>query len=312
MNKLETIDKLLIKTAAQDKTGFGEKILCLSVCQNWEKIAGELSKKISPIKIQNKTLFISAENPAVKDNVKFLAKDFVEKINEVVGHGEKIVEKISFGKNFEVQKKIPQKISVEEVHDEKIFSAENLEKIILTDEEIFDCEKKSAAVNDENFRQEVKEIFIARKKLEKLKIQNGWHKCKICGELCKPSENLCDFCKINERDKMRARIRKIFYDKPATKFLSVQKKIFQEMPHMKKDCTLSVIESEYSSLIRETAARVSFGDKKSDAAKFLVMLFKQTDEKNLSDALIEKALHELRFNLADRTFEKKQEKKIVL
>lgn len=305
MNKLETIDKLLIKTAAQDKTGFGEKILCLSVCQNWEKIAGSLSEKISPIKIQNKILFVSAENPAVKDNVKFLAENFVEKINEVVGRGEKIVEKISFGKSFEVQKKIPQKIFVEEVHDEKIFSAEDLENIILTDEEIFDCEKKSAAVNDEKYRQEVKEIFIARKKLEKLKIQNGWHKCKICGELCKPAENLCDFCKINERDKMRARIRKIFYDKPATNFISVQKKIFQEMPHMKKDCTLSVIESEYSSLIRETAARVSFSDKKSDAAKFLVMLFKQTDEKNLSDALIEKALHELRFNLADRIFEKK-------
>lgn len=303
MKKIETVNQILIKTLAQDKTGLGEKILCLSVCQNWEKIAGNISAQTSPVKIKNKTLIISAKNSSAKDNLKFLAKNIVEKTNEIIGGGEKIIEKISFGfgKSFEIQKKIP----VQKFYDKKFFSAEDIEKIFLTEEEISECEKKSFAVENEKYRQELTEIFIARKKLEKLKIQNGWHRCKICGELCKPEEIICDFCKINEREKMREKIRKIFYDKPATTFISAQEKIFQEMPHMKKECTLSVIESEYSSLIRETAARVSFGDKKSDKAKFLVMLFKQVDEKNLTDSLIEKSLHELRFNLADKIFEKK-------
>ena len=304
MNKFESIDKILIKTAAQDKTGFGEKILCLSVCQRWKEIAGNLSEKISPIKIQGKTLIISAENSAAKDNAKFLAKNIIEKTNEIVGRGEKIIEKISFGNSLQKPKKIPDKFfdSIKKIPNKKNFSEEDLNKIILTDEEISDCEKKSSAVKDEKYRQELTKIFISRKKLEQLKIQNGWHKCKICGELCEPEKNFCDFCKINEQDKMRKKIRKIFYDEPATTFYGAQEKIFQEMPHMKKECTLSVIESERASLIRETAARVSFGDKKSDDAKFLVMLFKQVDEKNLTDALIEKALNELRFNLADRKF----------
>lgn len=304
---MNNLDKILIQTVAQDKTGFGEKILRLSICQNWGEIAGNISSQTVPLKVQKKTLIIAADNPAAKDNAKFLAKEIINKTNEIIGRGEKVIEKIEFGKNFDNHKADFKKIPApQKVQEEKNFSADDLEKIILTDEEIAECEKKSATIENEKNRQELFDIFISRKKLEKLKLQNGWHKCKICGELCKPNEILCDFCKITERNKMRDKIRKIFYDKPSTTFISAQEKIFDEMPHMKNYCSLSVIESEYSSLIRETAARVSYGDKKSDLAKFLVMLFKQVDEKNLTDALMENALHELRFNLADQPpFKKK-------
>lgn len=304
MNKLENIDKILIKTAAQDKTGFGEKILCLSVAQNWKEIAGNIADRTAPIKIHEKILFISAENPAVKDSAKFLSKIIVENVNKIVGRGEKIISGIDFGKFFESPPKVPPKIPAQEP-EKNIFSEENLEKIILTDEEISECEKKSAGIENEEQRKNLTEIFLSRKKTEKLKLQNGWHKCKICGELCEPEKIICSFCEINERDKMRQRIRKIFYDEPSTTFHKAQDKIFQEMPHMKKECTLSVIESERSSLIRETAARVSFGDKNSDNAKFLVMLLKQVNEKDLTDALIDRAFKELRFNLADRNLSEK-------
>ncbi len=297
MSEPEFLGGVLVRTVSRCKNNLSGKILQREIFLRWKEIAGDFAGQITPIKIQKKTLVIYANNPAVKDTMKFLAGSLVEKINSTVGRGEKIIEKISFGKTFET----PEENSEEIVNPKikKISSSEDWKKINLTDEEIADCEKKLSDIEDETQRRDLLKTFLARAKLKKWRLKNGWHECKICGELCEPNKNICDFCKIHEREKMRKKIRRIFFDLPWKTFSEVQREICAEMPHMAEECTLFFVESVWVSLVTETAARVSYGDKKSLDAKFLVMLFKHVDEKNLTEKLINRALKELKFNLAD-------------
>lgn len=298
MSEPEFLSGVLIRSISRCKNNLSGKILQREIFLRWKEIAGDFAGQITPMKISKKTLMIYANNPAVKDTMKFLAGNLVEKINSTVGRGEKIIEKISFGKNFEKPDEEPEEIVNPKI--KKIPPSEDLQKINLTDEEIADCEKKLSDVEDETQRNDLLKTFLARAKLRKWRLNHDWHECKICGELCEPKEIICDFCKIYEREEMRKKIRRIFFDLPWKKFPEVQKEICAEMPHMADECTLSFVESVWVALVTETAARVSYGDKKSLTAKFLVMLFKHVDEKNLTDKLIRRALKELKYNLADQ------------
>lgn len=246
---MENIDKVLTRSILQD-SNLSDKIFFIEISKHWKEILGSLADRVTPVKIQEKILLIYTNNSAVKDNLKFTAKNIVAKINDKIGRGEKIIENISFVKNFQK----PHKIFHE---SEKISEPAPVVK---------------------NIRQ----------------------KCKFCNNLCEPGKILCDICEIYERNNMRKKICKIFCEKPSTTFYQVQEQIFREMPHMKSECKLFTIESVWAGLVNETAARVKYGDKTSDRAKFLVRLFKQVEEKDLTDELINRALQELRFNLAEQ------------
>lgn len=303
MSEPEFLSGVLVRSISQCKNNLSGKILHMEIFRRWKEIVGSLAGQITPVKINKKTLVLYANNPVVKDNVKFFANSIVEKINSTVGCGEKIIEKITFGKSFEKPDENLDEIinpKFDKNPNEKKFSPEDLKKINLTDEEIADCEKKLSGIEDEARRKDLLKTFLTRAKLKKWRLQNGWHKCRICGELCEPEEIICDFCRLREREEMRKKIRRIFLDLPWKTFPEVQKEICAEMPHMASECTLTLVDSVWDSLVVETAARVSYGDKNSLNAKFLVMLFKHIDEKKLTDKLISRALKELRFNLADQ------------
>ena len=303
MSEPEFLSSVLIRSVENCENDLSGKLLRIEIFRRWKEIAGNIAGQITPIKLQNKTLVLYSNNPAVKDVLKFLADSLVEKINKDIGKGEIIVEKIAFGKNFEKPAE-----NIEEIINPKFDknpekrnpSPDDLRKINLTDEEIAECEKFLSGIEDKVQQKDLLKTFLARAKLKKWRLNHGWKKCKICGELCEPREIICDFCKISEREEMRKKIRSIFLDLPWKTFPEVQREVCAKMPHMAEECSLSTVGSVWSSMIREIASRVSVGDKTSFNAKFLVMLFKHVNEKNLTDRLINRALNELRFNLADQ------------
>lgn len=300
MSEFDTVDGVLIKAVEKLPKDLTEKLLQFEIFRRWEEIVGNLAGQIKPVKLNGKILTIYADNPAVKDNTKFFANNIVEKINSTVGNGDIIVEKITFGKTFEKPDKTFEKIIKPKSKNFSNATKTDLSKIILTEAEISECKKKLPVMKDETLQKELLETLLNRAKLRKWRTENGWHKCKICGELCEPNKIICDFCRIKEREEMRKKIRRIFYDLPWILFPTVQRQICNEMPHMANECTLSVVESVWASMVVETAARVSFGDKNSFDAKFLVMLFKHIDKDKLTEKIISRTLNELRFNLANQ------------
>lgn len=301
MSEPKPIKNVLIETLEKTPNNLSGKILGLEIFHHWKEIFGVLANQVLPLQIHEKILILYADNPAVKEQIKFLSNGLVDKINEIVGNGEKVIEKISFGQVFEKPRKdIDDFINPKfEKKSEKKFSDQELKKINLTDEEIAECEKKLDGMENNEQRDELLKTFLNRAKLRKLKIKKGWHKCKTCDVLCEPEEIFCGYCAIKNRGEMRKKIRRIFYDLPWTSFPNVQKKLLKEMPYMKNECNLTLIKSVWSELVRETAARISYDDKNSLDVKFLVMLYRQVDEKSLTENLIETSLKKLKYNLAN-------------
>ena len=293
MSEIESAVELMNKTLQTLDKDLQKKIVNHGIFFHWKEIAGSLARDIFPIKIVGDTIILYAETSVAKDNMKFLAQEIIDKANEVVGFGEEIFKHIDFAKSFE-QRKILQK--KKNTPQQKNIPVEEIE---LTDEEIFDCEKKVVEFKNPEIKKITLEQLINHKKAEKFKLQHGWHKCEICGILCTPEENICGFCKISERNKMRDEIRQSFYKNPQIKFQTVLNEIQKKYPHISEECDMQVIGAERTALIKSIAARVSYSDRKSETAKILVMLYRRLSEDKLTDAIINRTFEELKFDLAD-------------
>ncbi len=288
MSELENMGAVIQKSLAANPK-LRKRLLQREIFNRWQELLPNFADKIFPVKIQGETLIVDSNDSAAKDTLKFGAPNLVKLINEKISPGLPIISTIKFGKSFGSAPPLPKKIP-----------APNVEEIELTPEEIAECEKKVAATVDENRRRFLLEFFLSYAKSEKRKLQGGWHKCKLCNVLCPPKEILCNVCAVKERNKMYKEIRKIFCDAPETSFQEIQQKIFQAFPYLQNECTLEAIESARMDLILQRAAKISYGDTTSDAAKFLVCLIRQLPPENLTPAIINRTLEEFKFNLTDQ------------
>lgn len=293
MNDIKIVGDIVQENLEQFDAEVQRKLNCRIIFQHWREFVGDDAEEIFPVEIIGTTLILYSDNSALKDKFKYRAATLIKKIN--AHFNKKIVTKIGF--NYPAFKL--QRLNVDENSKPAKNSIDDVE-ITLTDEELAECEKKSAVIADEDRRRMLFDCLVAKKKSDKLKKFSSWHKCAVCENLCPPNENLCGTCKIYERNKMFQAIRKIFYAAPYTKFADVQKKICETMPHMKAQCTLNFIESARMSLIQQTVRRISFNDKTSPLAKFLVMLVRQLPEESLTEKIIDKTLYEFRFDFVDR------------
>ncbi len=305
---MEIVSEVIKKTVNKMDDGVKRQIDYRLIILNWRKIVGEDAEKIFPANIQGTTLILHSDSPALKDSFKFRAPKIIRQINSYFDA--EVITKISF--QFTPTKKFELLDDAKNISTEKIFPEV---EVTLTDSEIDECKKKSAVIANEQRRKMLFDCLVTKMKADKKLKLSGWKKCLLCENLCPPHENLCDVCKINERNRMTRRIRKIFHDAPETKFRDVQKKISEEFPYLRAECTLQFIESARMALIQQTANLLSFNDSESPLAKFFVRLVRQIPEELLTEKIISRTLHEFRFDLADRppfqpqTFKKMDSKK---
>ena len=98
---------------------------------------------------------------------------------------------------------------------------------------------------------------------------------------------------------MRRAIRQYFLQNPTANFFKVVREIRKDFLHIAEEISLKTVRSERTGLISALASKVAYGDTKSDAAKLLVQLYRQIPQEKLTDAVINRALKELRFNLSN-------------
>ena len=300
MSVVEPVDIVLQKTLRAAGEEFYIRFLKQSIFARWAEIVGESnSRHWLPVLIKEKTLFVKTYESAWLNELTFYKKEIIGNINRIVTGGEfEIVNEIKPAPVYEK----PSKTTLDLIDGnfgeppppEKLPG--DLRKVNLTDEEISEIENLAELKNI------VTKTLINRLKLEKLRIKNGWHKCKKCNSLCPPEKIFCDLCYMTESGEMRRKIRQVFTDAPWLSFPAVRREVLKTMPHMKNECTLSVIASERATLLNRIAGRIPFGDKTSPDAMTLVMLKKQVEPENLTPKLIDAALKEMFFSRADRPF----------
>lgn len=273
-----------------------KKFLATELIRDWKEIVDEsIAEHVTPVTIEHSVLFVSVENSAFKDQLKFFTEEILDAINERFNEGEPLVKEIRIAKSFQIAEKPPEKIPPAQIKN-----SVTIEEITLTDEEIARCREKAQEIDDEKLRETVYETLISYARSQKFRLANGWHKCKNCAALCEPEEIFCTTCKIKERTLMVEELFKIFYDEPWLKPWDAQKILLDRMPYMKRECELDVVESARTSLIQKIASKVRSGDEKSSDVLKLVALEKRLHPEKITPAIIRRTLIDMQFNLADQ------------
>lgn len=275
-----------------------QKILCAEIAHYWREIVDEtIAEKILPVTIERGILFVDVKNAAFKDQLKFLAEEIIDAINDAFRQDKPLVREIRIAQPFQIANRPPEKIS-EPAQVET--SAVKFDQITLTDAEIAHCKERAEKFPDEDLQQTVLQSLMSQARIQKFRVANGWHKCTNCNTLCPPKEIFCEVCRIKARESMVAELFRIFYDAPWLNTQDARKILLERMPYMRSECSPDVIESARTSLIQKVAGNVRFGDEESPDVLKLVMLEKRLPPEKLTPAIIRRTLIDLQFNLSEQ------------
>ena len=273
-----------------------KRFLRSELIYHWQELVDErICAQVKPIEIEHGILFIEVRNSAFKDQLKYYTTEIIDAINE--NFGQDLVKEIKITQGFRVVNTPPDKNS-EPAQVEELKSTSD--DIILTEEEIKNCEKQSEKISNAGLRMTVLQTLLSQVKTRKFRLSHGWHKCLCCESLCAAEEIFCEVCKIKERERMNAELYNIFYDRPWLRAHEAQKILLEKMPRMQRECSTDVIESARTSLIQKIASKVRFGDDESPEVLKLVALEKRLPLEKLTPAIIRYTLIELRFNLSEQ------------
>ena len=297
MSEFESAGESVLQGLRKMNENFKSKMIRSAIFYRWKDIAGPFADDIFPIKVVGNTLILYSKTSAAKDNFKYIAKDILDAANFIIGGGEEIFKKIDFAKSFSRPSAKTKNFSKgKKISAQKKFPVDDVE---LSDAELAECEKNVAEIKNPALKEIALKNYITQKKVNKIKLASGWHKCSCCDVLCPKEEIICESCRITERSKMRRAIQQYFLQNPSANFFEVTKEIKKLFPHISEEISVEIVSSERSALISSTASKISFGDTKSDAVKLLVQLYRQIPQEKLTDAVINRALKELRFNLSN-------------
>ena len=273
------------------------KFLLNELIHDWSKIVGaDIAAQVRPVALEHGVLFVDVPGSAFKDQLKFIAEDIIDAVNENFPQDAAPVSQVRIARAFQVPERPPEKIST----PAQIQPPVTLEDITLTDEEVARCEARAEKFSDEKIRRTVLQTLLTQARVQRFRLATGWHSCRTCETLCPPEEIFCEPCKIREREAMVEELFKIFYDAPQLKTHEARKLLLERMPHMRRECSPDVVESARTSLIQKVASRVTFGDEESPDVMKLVMLAKRLPPEKLTPAIIRRALIDLQFNLAEQ------------
>ena len=292
MNGMECLVHEQMRAAGADTY---QRFLCQELIHKWRELVDEsIAAQVTPVTIEYGVLFVDVKNSAFKDQLKFIAEEIIDAIND--NYDTPLVKEIRPAKPFQIAA-----APIEEIppaQDEK--PEVTFDTITLTAEEIKRCAEQAAGFANDELRQTVLNTLLSQARVQKFRLANGWHKCSDCNTLCPPEEIFCDVCRIRARTAMVEELYRIFYDAPQLTTRDARKILLERMPQMRTECLPEAVESARTSLIQKVAAGIRYGDEDSPDVLKLVALAKRLTPDKLTPAIIRRTLLDLQFNLPRR------------
>ena len=275
-----------------------QRFLVNELIHDWSKIVdASIADKIRPVALEFGVLFVDVQSSAWKDQLKFVAEEIIDAINENFSQEELRVKEIRIAKGFQIVERPPEKIAPPVTVDTPPVT---IDAVVLSDEEVATCRARAEKISDERLRETVLRTLLSQARAQKFRALTGWHKCRRCDTLCAPEEIFCEPCKIREREAMVEELYRIFYDTPHLRTEEARRILLERMPHMRAECSPDVVESARTSLIQKVAGNVRFGDEESPDVLKLVMLEKRLPPEQLTPVIIRRTLIDLQFNLSEQ------------
>ena len=254
---------------------------------HWEKIVGSsIAGHVRPVRMDFRTLFLAADAPVWANELRYMERDLIDKINAFVC--EELVREIKFcspkekgnTRRYEKEEPLPEKIIPKKEEYEKTSSF-----ISEIDNDAL-CLAASRALAQN---------FARRRSLK----EQGWHTCASCDRMVPSEETYCVFCGQQKKEEKENDARKLLLSQPWLHGYEISRML---------GCSSEFVLRERISLLRMFLSRVRQGDETSEDAKRLVMLFTSAKPEDLTEPFIKKSLQRLRFDLLSE-YDKKDGRK---
>lgn len=284
----EKITEILPRFVASLEQGKAYKTQLLMY--HWEEIVGcSIANHVHPVRMDFRTLFLAADAPVWANELRYMERDLIDKINAFVC--EEFVKEIKFCSPKE--KRNAWQREEDEPLPEKITpKKEEYEKTSSFVSEIEDDALRLAA------SRALAQNFARRRSLQ----EQGWHACASCDRMVPAEETYCIFCGQRKKEEKENDIRQLLLRQPWLHGYEVSRML---------ECSPALVLRERVALLRMLLSRVWQGDETSDDAKLLVMLFTSAKPEDLTEQFMKKSLQRLRFDLLSEYEKKGGRKKLV-
>ena len=263
------------------------------VLWHWKDIVGErIAYNVHPVKIERQTLILYSDKATWQNEIRLMQPMIVGKVNSFAGMT--LVKDLRFSHyRSEYYGAGSSAVANENggVESLKTFSR-RIKEAPLNDGEIAALKNEVSAVADEELRKKLLSIGLKAKKLERVRREDKWHKCRDCSALCPSDVERCRSCEIRHKEKIRAAIRHYLEDAPWARAGEIKEAV--------PEATTYLINAERALMVQQLALNVELMDYDSLEAKKLTMLFRQLPPEQLDDAgtVVKNTLYSIRKNLA--------------
>ncbi|MGM0508404.1 MAG: DUF721 domain-containing protein [Fusobacteriota bacterium] len=154
----------------------------------WKDIVGEnLAKKSRPVFIKEGKLKVQVESSIWLQEMRFLERDILKKVNTFLSDEE--VKEIYF-KVGKINDKKFSNINMNEKEYERI----DINNVTLSREDIYLIKKEIKDIENPDIKKRIYKVISNNKKREKALLKKGYKKCGKCGSIHKNSGDKCTIC----------------------------------------------------------------------------------------------------------------------
>ncbi|MBQ7515050.1 MAG: DUF721 domain-containing protein [Schwartzia sp.] len=243
---------------------------------HWRDIAGgDIARHVRPVRLDFKTLYLAADAPVWANELRYMERDIIDKINAFVC--EEMVKEIHFtvdkgkaGISWPLDSSGPPEKEMPSP------ATEEMEQAMDVCETVKDEELKQAAAK-----------ALAQSLARRRGLEDTYHACAGCGVLCPREKTLCPVCEAKEQQDFHSVVRALMEAQPWLKYHQI---------HQRTGAPADIVREERIKLMQEAAGRIESGDRESPGISRFVMLATTARPEELTEEFIKKTLKRYRFD----------------
>lgn len=171
-----------------DQLGLRHKIMEYQAVSKWKDVVGpQISASTVVQKVRDGIIFVCCKSSAWSNELCFLKKDIIKRLNKEVGGN--VIRDIMFSaKGY--------RKAVEQVKKNNFNTkVRGLEAVEIDESQEEAANKVASTSANSDLAAKIQKAVLSSKRLEKVKISEGWKRCPKCNELHNGDYDVCDNCR---------------------------------------------------------------------------------------------------------------------
>ncbi|HSL85325.1 MAG TPA: DUF721 domain-containing protein [Bacteroidales bacterium] len=149
-----------------------------------DTVGSRLSGQTKATRMVRGRLYVMVNSSAWAHQLSFFRREYIQKINTKLG--EPVIKDIFF-----------QVGNIDNKAEEETRETDNemaQQDIDLSESEIAEIQNTAAEIDNDELQKVFQNFMEKDFKMRRVKLEEGWHKCVICGTICPPDADFCWIC----------------------------------------------------------------------------------------------------------------------